>query len=770
MSADSLALNGASIVSPASTLAAELDHDGTEPTAPGAAHSTRSTENTDALTAEFLNLPTSHDGSPFTFRLRFSEAFPISYLTLRDHAFTVTNGRVTGARRLDNPHHEANGMEPNREWEITVQPDTGAEEVSIILPGTTDCAASGAICTEDDHPLSVGVAVLIGADEEDEPTVEPTPNATGAPVITGTAQVGKTLTAAKGSIADTDGLSKADTSATGYAYSYQWIRVDGTSDTGITGATSSTYTLAAADEGKKLTVRASFRDDAGTDEARTSAATGTVAPVPPPPNATGAPAITGTAQVGETLTAAKGNIADTDGLSKADNSETGYAYRYQWVRVDGTSDTDITGATSSTYTLAAADEGKKVKVKASFRDDAGTDEARASAATGTVAPVPPPPPPPLTAAFSDVPAAHDGETTFDMEFRLSEEPHDLSYVTVRESVFDVTGGRVERAKRLTQGKNQGWALRVAPSGDGDVTVRVKDTTSCTSGPKLCSEDGRMLAGGLQVSIEGPPPPALSVADATVQEAAGATLAFAVTLDRTPTAAVTVEYATADGSGTKPASAGTDYTATSGTLTFAVGESSKTIPVAVLDDSHDEGAETMSLTLSNPSGASIADATATGTITNTDAMPLGLAVPLWPHECGAGSGATGQPLWRDAGVERATDPGRSIGAAGGIARRADRAGPRGQRAAAGTLCVGRGLRATRVRPVGGGCRRDRSVRSAQCCLFDFLRQFSHVRRGGGRGGGTGDGIEFRPRTGGRRQCHPVGAGGLEPADGAERVAG
>ena len=515
VSADSLALNGASIVSPASTLAAELDHDGTEPTAPGTALSTRSTENTDALTVAFLGLPTSHDGSPFTFELRFSEAFPISYLTLRDRAFTVTNGHVTGARRLDNPHHEANGMEPNRVWEITVQPDTGAEDVSIILPATTDCAASGAVCTEDDRPLSVGGAVFIGADEEDEPAVEPTPNATGAP------------------------------------------------------------------------------------------------------------AITGTAQVGETLTAAKGNIADTDGLSKADNSETGYAYRYQWVRVDGTSDTGITGATSNAYTLAAADEGKKLKVRASFQDDAGTDEARTSAATGTVAPVPPPPPPPpLTAAFSDVPPAHDGSTAFVMHFRLSEEPHDLSYVTVRESVFDVTGGRIERAKRLTQGSNQGWALRVAPSGDGDVTVRVKDTTSCTSGPKLCSEDGRRLAGGLQVSIEGPPPPALSVADATVQEGAGATLAFAVTLDRTPTAALTVDYATADGTGTSAANAGTDYTATSGTLTFAVGESSKTIPVAVLDDSHDEGEETMSLTLSNPSGASIADATATGTINNTDAMPKG----------------------------------------------------------------------------------------------------------------------------------------------------
>ena len=246
------------------------------------AFSTRSTENAVALTAEFLGRPASYDGSPFTFEVRFSEAFPISYLTMRDRAFTVTNGRVTGARRLDNPHDERDGMEPNRRWEITVAPDTGAEEVSIILPGTTDCAASGAICTEDDRPLSTTVAALIVLDEEDEPTVEPAPNATGAPVITGTAQVGETLTAAKGGIADADGLTRADAATTDYAYSYQWIRVDGTSETDITGATSSTYTLAAADEGKKIKVKASFQDDAGTDEARTSAATGTVAAPPPP--------------------------------------------------------------------------------------------------------------------------------------------------------------------------------------------------------------------------------------------------------------------------------------------------------------------------------------------------------------------------------------------------------------------------------------------------------------------------------------------------------
>ena len=100
----------------------------------------------------------------------------------------------------------------------------------------------------------------------------------------------------------------------------------------------------------------------------------------------------------------------------------------------------------------------------------------------------------------------------------------------------------------------------------------------------------------------------------MREAANATLAFAVTLSRAPSGTVTVDYATSDGTAT----AGSDYTATSGTLTFAAGETAKTVAVPVLDDDHDEGSET--LTLSNPSEAYLADGTATGTITNTDAIP------------------------------------------------------------------------------------------------------------------------------------------------------
>ena len=69
---------------------------------------------------------------------------------------------------------------------------------------------------------------------------------------------------------------------------------------------------------------------------------------------------------------------------------TSVSYGYQWIRNDGTADTDITGATDSSYTLVDADEGRTIKVKVSFADDAGNEEDPTSAGTGAVAPVLPP--------------------------------------------------------------------------------------------------------------------------------------------------------------------------------------------------------------------------------------------------------------------------------------------------------------------------------------------------------------------------------------------
>ena len=301
-----------------------------------------------------------------------------------------------------------------------------------------------------------------------------------------------------GGIADADGL-------TNVSYSYQWIANDGTSDTEITSATDSTYTLVAADEGQTIKVKVSFADDADNEETLTSTATAEVAtgaPTDPPGNprnltgtansdgtvtlrweapdddsvtgyqilrrrpregestllvhvndtgstaaeytdndvtpdvlhayrvkainagglsrqsnfvnvtptqpaepaqnspATGTPTISGTTQVGETLAADTSGISDTDGL-------TNVSYSYQWIRNDGSTDTDIQGATGSSYTLVDVDEGKTIKVEVSFTDDEGNDETLSSGATdAAVAPEPPAKPTGLSAAV----VSHDTVT------------------------------------------------------------------------------------------------------------------------------------------------------------------------------------------------------------------------------------------------------------------------------------------------------------------------------------------------------------------------
>ena len=525
------------------------------------------------LTASTHDVPESHDGATaFTFELRFSEepGGGFSATTLRDQALTVSGGTITNVRQLETGK--------NLKWEITLQP-SGNEEVTVILPPTIDCADQGAICAGDGRVLSVGQAILVLG--------PPNSAASGAPTINGTAQVGEILTASTSSIADADGVANA-------TFTYQWLA----DDADISGATGSSYTLVAADEGKVIKVTVSFTDDADNEESVTSAATAavthppltattrdapeshdgataftfelrfsespaasfgfatvqnhaftvtggsvsnvrrldpgnnvrweiTVTPssdadvtlalnvttdcsaegaictddglrlsgalelvVPGPPQnsaASGAPTISGTAQVGQTLIASTSGIADAGGVANA-------TFRYQWVA----DDTEISGATTSTYTVTNADAGKVIKVTITFTDDAGNEESVSSAATAAVTQ------PPLTATIHDAPESHDGATAFTFELRFSEAPVDsFSYTTVQNHAFTVTEGSVSNASRLEAGKNVRWEITVEPDSNADVTIALNATTDCTAEGPICTGDGRKLSGGLELVVLGP---------------------------------------------------------------------------------------------------------------------------------------------------------------------------------------------------------------------------------------------------------------------------
>ena len=430
------------------------------------------------LTASTHDVPESHDGATaFTFELRFSEepGGGFSATTLRDQALTVSGGTITNVRQLETGK--------NLKWEITAQP-SGNEEVTVILLPTIDCADQGAICTGDGRGLSVGQAILVLG--------PPNSAATGAPTIGGTAQVGETLTANTTGIADSDGL-------TGATYTYQWLA----DDADISGATGSSYTVATADEGKVIKVTVSFTDDAGNAETLTSAATTAVAPIGGTTNsmqrsnqedvqensaATGAPTISGTAQVGETLNASTSGIADADGVANA-------SFAYQWLADDA----DINGATTSSYTAVAADAGKAIKVRVSFTDDADNEESVTSAATAAVTQ------PPMTATVHDTPESHDGATAFTFDLRFSETPAaGFGFATVQNHAFTVTGGSVSNVSRLEPGKNVRWEITVTPSSDADVTLTLNVTTDCSAEGAICTDDGVKLSGALELVVPGPP--------------------------------------------------------------------------------------------------------------------------------------------------------------------------------------------------------------------------------------------------------------------------
>ena len=114
-------------------------------------------------------------------------------------------------------------------------------------------------------------------------------------------------------------------------------------------------------------------------------------------------------------------------------------------------------------------------------------------------------------------------------------------------------------------------------------------------------------------------PVISVADAQVQEGPGATLDFVISLSRpVPPGSrpLLIPYRTGNGS----AVSGQDYIGVSGRAYIRPGETGTILSIQVLDDDHDEGSETMTLTIVAPSGGRIGRGTATGTIVNSDPMP------------------------------------------------------------------------------------------------------------------------------------------------------
>uniref|UniRef100_UPI003B01CC86 putative Ig domain-containing protein n=1 Tax=Kiloniella sp. TaxID=1938587 RepID=UPI003B01CC86 len=355
----------------------------------------------------------------------------------------------------------------------------------------------------------------------------------GLPTITGTATEDETLTAVTDAITDEDGLLSA-------TFSYQW-QADGVD---ISGADSGTYVLTQAEVGNGIRVTVSYTDDRGTPESLTSAATSAVVNVNDAPTISGTPATsvakdsaysftpTGADDDGDTLTYAITNMPSWASFSTTTGALTGTP-----VNADVGDYEDIV--------ISVTDGIIATPVALPAFDIAVTNTNDAPVGLPTISGVP---------RVGEILTAETGAIA------------DADGLTNATFTYQwlADGGTISGATAQT------LVLASAHLG-ADIEVRVSFTDDAGNNERLTS-DPVSIVHDITVAISG---------GGSVNEGADAT--FTVTLLDAAGAVVVVDYATAAGTAT----AGDDFTATSGTLTFAADapedERNQTFTVSVLDD-------------------------------------------------------------------------------------------------------------------------------------------------------------------------------------------
>ena len=204
---------------------------------------------------------------------------------------------------------------------------------------------------------------------------------------------------------------------------------------------------------------------------------------------------------------------------------------------------------------------------------------------------------------------------------LNSEPSDDVTVTMTTSLAgtDLTLSPSPTVLTFTQGNwNVAKTVTVSAAVDEDaVTDPAVELLHVVAGGDYAGVE----ASSVTVQVADTTLTEVRVRDASASEDAG-TLAFTVTLAAQSGRSVTVAYATAGGTATE----GTDYTAASGTLTFAPGETTKTVSVSVADDALDEADEQFELRLSGPVNATVADGAGDGNHHRRRRLDAGLLIP------------------------------------------------------------------------------------------------------------------------------------------------
>ena len=433
---------------------------------------------TGPLTASFDGEPDAHGGADFRLNFRIStEPQVLSYVTVRDSLFEVTDGTIQRARRLVSGN--------DRDWELTVRP-SGDGPVTLALIPTTDCQVPPGVCDSLGRKLSGPLSLSVPG------TAGQAGGVTAAPVITSASS----FSIAEGGTAIASlGATDADTETADLIWSL------------VGGADLASFAVTAVG-GLSFNAPKDYEnpDDAGGDgryAVTVQVSDGT--------NSASADLTVALSNVNEAPTANAGrDQADIPGgaivtLNGAGiDPDAGDTLSYAWSQTAGTSVT-LSGADAASASFTApdsltADEDLTFALRVTDAGGLYGEDSVTVAVTGQ---------PdeeqtdtgPLTASFDGEPDAHGG-ADFKLNFRISAEPQGLNYVTVRDSLFEVTGGTIQRVRRLVPGNDGDWELTVRPSGDGPVTLALIPTTDCQVPPGVCDSLGRKLSGPLSLTVPG----------------------------------------------------------------------------------------------------------------------------------------------------------------------------------------------------------------------------------------------------------------------------
>ena len=535
------------------------------------------------LTAAFENAPAGHDGSTgFRLELRFSEEVDLSYRAFTNGLLTVSGGTNGRASRLSPPS--------NVGWWFPVTPD-GNDDVVVTLPANRPCNTLTGPCTPDGRQLSAAASVTIPGPSTEEP-----PQITGSTSL----QVAEGTTAVA-ALTATD----ADTPAVDLVWT-----LDG-------GADRSAFSLT---EGGMLTF-AQAKDFEGPDDADTDGSYQVTVQVSDGGSTATADLTVTLTDVNEAPAANAGD--DQTGIPGAapvtlagsgTDPDARDTLTYAWTRTAGPA-VALGGADTATATFTAP-AGLTVDTTFTFQltvtDAAGlthTDTVSVTVARGAA----------LTAAFERVPDSHDGSASFDVRLRFSEEVR-LSFRAFTANLLEVTGGTVDKAKRLSPPSNIGWLLSATPSGDADVALTLPAGGACDGMSGACTSDGRRLSQPASATIAGPAQaeaaaPVITSPDSfTVAENATAVATLTATDEDTAAADLTWSMpAGADGG----ADGGKFSLTAGGALSFAAAkdfedpddadsDGSYRVTVQVSDGDNTATAD-LTVTLSNENEAPTADA-------------------------------------------------------------------------------------------------------------------------------------------------------------------